>query len=65
MNDEKAWEFIAKIKYCKNDYRFIYYIAACCYTDFDYKFYISKDMDRLFRYAVEIPTIKLLRKYKF
>lgn len=69
MNDEDAWEFIAKIKYGKNDYRFIYYVAACCYTGFDVagfmKFYISKDIDKLLKYAVDMPTINLLSKYKF
>jgi hypothetical protein len=46
-----------------------YYVAACCYTGFDVagfmKFYIIKDIDRLLKYAVDMPTINLLSKYKF
>ena len=69
INDDKAWEFIAKIKYGENDYRFIYFVAACDYTGFDcqgfMKFYVSKDMDRLLKFAVEMETIEALQKYKF
>ena len=56
-NDEEAWEFIAKIKYGKNDYRFIYYGSMLLCWFLIMKFYISKDIDRLIKYEVEIPTI--------